>query len=59
MKNFLVIGIGLVLLAGCNTLSSSRSYVGDARNYLADAAVDRDVRTIIVGDPLLISKSAA
>ena len=59
MKNFLVFGIGLVLLAGCNTLSSSRSYVGDARNYLADAAVDRDVRTIIVGDPLLISKSAA
>jgi len=59
MKKIVVFGIGLVLLTGCNTLSSSRSYVGDSRSYLADAAVDRDVRTIIVGDPLFISKSAA
>ncbi len=59
MKNLLVFSFGLVLLAGCNTLSSSRSNVGDPRPYLMDAAVDRDVRTIIVGNPLLITKSVA
>ncbi len=59
MKNFFVMGTAFMLLAGCNTLSSSRSYVGDPRPFLADAAVDQDVRTIIVGDPILISTSAA
>ncbi|MBT4588099.1 MAG: hypothetical protein HON14_16790 [Rhodospirillaceae bacterium] len=57
MRNFFVISLLVVFLAGCNTLSGTRSYTSDPRSFLDYAAVNKDVKTIVISHSSLAKKS--
>ncbi len=57
MKQFFASIVMLIVLVGCNTLTGTRSHVGDPRSFLVYAAADKDVKTIIVSPPNLARKS--
>jgi hypothetical protein len=57
MRKSLLFGMLVVFLVGCNTLSGTRRYTDDPRQFLAYAASNKDVKTIVVGNPT--SKSIA
>jgi len=40
----------VLILAGCNTVSKTRRYTSDTYSFFSYAVVDRDMRTLVIGD---------
>lgn len=57
MRKFVILSTLVVFLVSCNTVSSTRRYTNDPRSFLVYAAFNKDLKTIVIGNPTTRNKS--